>query len=235
MSVDKFGRRFHRFGNGGRGPPGPGFTLTDDGNYTLENKVLKNIGMPTDDFDACNKTFVESVTNNMLTLNPQTKIFDAKGIQISNVNDPLQMNDAATKRFTLQTLDRFVVELSATVIRTRGDGENTVFDAEMKRISRIALPFDKNDAVNKAYVDDLIKLVQNKINAVIQNIPVMIQSKFVRLDQSLQKQSELNESLEQRVKILSTKIETVLELLKKYKNNHTKFPDKTIININSNE
>lgn len=61
MSVDKFGKHISKKEDKNlRGPPGKGFNLTLDGNYDVQNKLIKNLKDPEDIYDAATKNFVES-------------------------------------------------------------------------------------------------------------------------------------------------------------------------------
>ena len=46
-----------------RGPPGPGFKLTQDGNYDIDNKQLKNIRDGTQDADVVSKKYIDDELN----------------------------------------------------------------------------------------------------------------------------------------------------------------------------
>ena len=54
MSVDVFGRTLFRAREVHQGPPGIGFSLTDDGNFDLENHKLCNVASAIDLTDAVN-------------------------------------------------------------------------------------------------------------------------------------------------------------------------------------
>ena len=72
MSVDKFGRYSHRTPprgprgkqgergpSGAQGPPGEGFVKTENGDYTINGKRLKNIQEPQEQKDAATKSYVD--------------------------------------------------------------------------------------------------------------------------------------------------------------------------------
>jgi hypothetical protein len=64
MSVSKFGSVFQKDGklvnfNSLRGPKGNGFKILSDGNFDIENKTLKNVQNPLDDFDVATKLYVD--------------------------------------------------------------------------------------------------------------------------------------------------------------------------------
>ena len=62
MSVDKFGRYSAKKGRtASRGPPGVGFVLTADGDYSIQHKCLKNVKTPNDPDDATTKAYVDDL------------------------------------------------------------------------------------------------------------------------------------------------------------------------------
>ena len=76
---------------GDRGPPGIGFKLTDDGNYDIENKRLKNVAAPINLDDAINLGTAET---NFLKLDGTTHMtadLDLRGNKIINPSE-INMN-----------------------------------------------------------------------------------------------------------------------------------------------
>lgn len=57
--IDKFGRA-QSFQEAVRGPPGPGFVLTENLDYSLENKRLVNVATPIDANDAVTRHWTET-------------------------------------------------------------------------------------------------------------------------------------------------------------------------------
>lgn len=57
-TIDKFGRQNGVKKRFARGPPGIGFKLTDDGQYDMEMKKLRNVGEPQKPNDAANQEYV---------------------------------------------------------------------------------------------------------------------------------------------------------------------------------
>lgn len=60
MSVDKFGR-YSRKSKSARGPPGIGFVVTTEGDFSMQHKRLKNLSSPKDPNDATTKTYVDNL------------------------------------------------------------------------------------------------------------------------------------------------------------------------------
>ena len=68
MSVDKFGR-YRGKGTPVRGRPGVGFVLTAEGDYSIQNKRLKNVASPNDPADVATKVYVDKLhTDNLREL-----------------------------------------------------------------------------------------------------------------------------------------------------------------------
>ena len=65
MNVDVFGRALNKNKGVSRGPPGIGFSLTDSGDFDIQNKRLCNIGDAKVDSDAVNLGIVNRDLNDM--------------------------------------------------------------------------------------------------------------------------------------------------------------------------
>lgn len=132
MSIDKFGR--HGVSTS-TGKPSIGILLTEDGNYDMSNKIIKNVGEPKSSNDVVTRKYLESVT---LTKEINTNQFNAKQSLIRNLLPPLMPGDAVTK----------------------GYGDNTYltknlhghYNVNFKRIMNMRLPIEDTDAVSKEYV-----------------------------------------------------------------------------------
>lgn len=82
MPVDKFGRFSHRppprgprGERGIAGPPGDGFLKTENGDFDINWKHLKNISEPLDDSDAATKKYVDIRIQQIKTI-PENEIRD---------------------------------------------------------------------------------------------------------------------------------------------------------------
>ena len=91
MSVDKFGRTSAE--EGSRGPPGEGFSLTDDGNYDIQGKALRNVASPVQLSDAVN---LEFINNNAMYA--KGNVFSADGRIVENVGRAVNETDAINKK-----------------------------------------------------------------------------------------------------------------------------------------
>ena len=135
---------WYPFGNldnetGPMGPPGNGFKLTDDGNYDMENKILKNCIDPVDDQDVTTRAYVlHHIEESRLKLKNQI------------IKD---------------SFEKYVDETSKKIkdLETKSlNHDGTKFDAQSKKIINAANPQDKMDVANKNYVDKKIKINDKK-------------------------------------------------------------------------
>ncbi|GBM76989.1 hypothetical protein AVEN_9210-1 [Araneus ventricosus] len=155
MNWYRFGVSRKEIKKGPRGSPGIGFKLTDDGNYDMEKKKLKNVDEPVDISDVSAKSYVNLIKNGLksdivelqkrILIHSEHGDFDAKGKIIGNVKDPLNNLNVVNKQF----FERNALTLSQT---------NTIpseefYDLEGIPLKNLSNPQDKNDAVHKQYVD----------------------------------------------------------------------------------
>ena len=71
-----------------KGLPGVGFKLTDDGDYDIQNKKLRNVASPQTNNDASTKSYVDSEVSKTLKLdgsNAMTGVLNMDNIRIENV------------------------------------------------------------------------------------------------------------------------------------------------------
>ena len=135
MSVDKFGRTSAE--EGSRGPPGEGFSLTEDGNYDIQGKALRNVASPAQRGDAVNLDFIN---NN--TISAKGNTFSAGGKVIENVGRPVNETDAINKKYYFDFIPISRVGY---------------WDFFNKRLVRVNDPVDPQDVVNKRFMDELLK------------------------------------------------------------------------------
>src|SRR5436190_7317458 len=138
MSVNKFG---HYSGGAKalRGPKGDGFSLTDDGDYDMQNKLLRNVADPLNDKDAVNFEFLK---NNTIPKGEGFSLtddgnYDMQNKLLRNVANPLKDKDAVNLKFLN----------SNTIVKT-----DKGFDAGGVKIINIARPEADYDVVNRRYL-----------------------------------------------------------------------------------
>ena len=73
--VDKFGATSDSLGSDMiiRGRPGIGFKLTEDGDFDLGNKRLRNIAIPVEETDAISKKYYDHELTNVICSNHKRK------------------------------------------------------------------------------------------------------------------------------------------------------------------
>ena len=127
------------------GPPGIGFKLTDEGDYDMENKILKNASGPVDDQDLITKSYFKAKIEEVLKLLYENtiqlvvgKAYDAKNKRIGNVGDPRDDKNVVNKRYFEQNCVFLI---------------NEKFSAKNKIITNVSEPENDKDAVNKKYLD----------------------------------------------------------------------------------
>ena len=67
-----------RFLRGIQGSPGVGFSLTQDGNYDMTHKKLKNVGEGVESSDAITKHQLETAINSKINTSPSLNIMSKK-------------------------------------------------------------------------------------------------------------------------------------------------------------
>lgn len=139
MSIDKFGR-YHPYsryrGSGaGEGSPGIGITLTDYGDFNIENKRLTNVADPKDDADCVNK-------RSALTLDDNDS-FNARNKRIIALADPMAKHDAVNLQYYLATK----------------------YNCDSNSLTNVANPKLDTDATNKKYVTDKVDVLKADITS----------------------------------------------------------------------
>lgn len=140
MSIDKFGRILKNEENSGVSLPtqhsGVGLSVTTDGDFSAQQKRIKDILTPVDPKDAVNVEYVTRKTNSCMKL----KIggyFDARKSYIRNVKDPVENDDAVTKQY-LQSLIPIKLQDS--------------YSLGNLKLQDVAFPTNPGDGVNLAYI-----------------------------------------------------------------------------------
>ena len=103
---------------GQRGPPGPGFKLTSDGNYDIDNKKLTNVMTPTTDADAATKKYIDDHVTNVHQTGylkkdgsvAMTGDLNVGGHKITNVATPTTQTGATTKKYVDDGLNSKVAQ-----------------------------------------------------------------------------------------------------------------------------
>ena len=134
---------------GQRGPPGPGFKLTSDGNYDIDNKKLTNVMTPTTDADAATKKYIDDHVTNVHQTGylkkdgsvAMTGDLNVGGHKITNLATPTTQTGATTKKYVDDGLNSKVAQ-----------SQVMAGDAEVGKLVKY-LP-DKGIITPKLYVPD---------------------------------------------------------------------------------
>lgn len=142
MSVDKFG---HHSTSSKlkviRGPPGEGFSLTEDGNYNIHNKRLCNVSDPKSPLDAVNKSHLDK----RLIINSENSL-SFNGYRLTETGQPINEQDAVNLKYMKEN----------TLILDK-DG----FNANDNFIRGIKIPEEQSHVANKTYVDNKLPIFEN--------------------------------------------------------------------------
>ena len=82
-----------------RGLPGVGFKLTDDGNYDIENKKLRNVAEPQSNSDATTKKYIDNNFIKKDGSNQMTGNLNIGDNQVKNLKAPTAKDGACTKKY----------------------------------------------------------------------------------------------------------------------------------------
>ena len=111
MSVNKFGQY-----SGGakalRGPKGEGFSLTDDGHYDMQNKLLRNVARPEADLDAVNRKYLA-----IHTPYPTNSFWDFKDRRLVRVKEPRDLTDGVNKKYMEDCINNKIDPLTADIVK----------------------------------------------------------------------------------------------------------------------
>ena len=135
------------------GLPGVGFKLTDDGDYDIDNKKLRNVADPQSNSDASTKKYVDQIKTNI------TKKFSDylkkdgtdKMTSLLNMDDRRIKNVGAGRHGTSDALTHLQLEafyFDLNVDDGKIETQNPI-DMKNKKISNLAEGTDNNDAVNR--------------------------------------------------------------------------------------
>ena len=142
-----------------RGLPGVGFKLTDDGDYNIQNKKLRNVALPQLNNDASTKSYVDLEVSKTLKLdgsNAMTGALNMNNIRIQNIG-PGRHNTADA--LTHLQLEAFYFDLNTD----SGNIEvQNPIDMKNERILGVKDPILHSDASNKFYVDSSLNFKADK-------------------------------------------------------------------------
>ena len=147
---------------GGRGPPGIGFKLTDDGNYDMQDKKIVNIGTATGLNDVVDFKFVRNTFVNkrfpLVSCN-----LDMQSNRITSLATPVSQKDAVNKEYG----DTHYLKLDGTTHMTgdldlRGNKIISPGEINMNRKLIKDLDTDENDDLSAVNMITLKNKIQPK-------------------------------------------------------------------------
>jgi len=161
MAWFPFGELYDDLKEGPPGPPGAGFRLTDDGNYDMENKLLKNVKDPDEIQDAANKIYVDNkmvqLDENIITAINEFGVENSKILKRledehskdkKDVDNSILILTNGVENVASQT-GKMLKELDEKTLQLT----NGHYQANGKRIINIADPHGDKHAVNKRYLE----------------------------------------------------------------------------------
>ena len=129
-----------------KGLPGVGFKLTDDGDYDIQNKKLRNVASPQTNDDATTKSYVDTEVDKTLKLDGSNKmlgVLDMDNRRIENVAPARHGFSDAVSSLHLHT---FFFDLNTNDGKI--EAQNPI-DMKNEKISNLAEGTDNSDAITK--------------------------------------------------------------------------------------
>ena len=186
-----------RFLRGIQGSPGVGFSLTQDGNYDMTNKKLKNVGEGVESSNAVTKHQLETAINSKINTSPSLHNYvkkdspevgadlDMKGYAIKNLKlTPTSNSSASSKRYVDQKVASKADKSDLNQYLKLDGSKQMSGNIQMngKRVFGLTnVPAYNGEATNKRYVD-------TKLNDKANNSDL---NDYLKLDGSEQMQGNL--------------------------------------------
>ena len=133
-----------------KGLPGVGFKLTDDGDYDIQNKKLRNVNSPQANTDATTKSYVDSEVSKTLKLDGSSVMVGLLDMGNSRIQNVAPGRHGTTDVLTHLQLEAFYADLNTNT----GNIEiQNPIDMKNQNIMNLADGTLQNDAVNKKQLD----------------------------------------------------------------------------------
>ena len=129
-----------------KGLPGVGFKLTDNGDYDMQNKKLRNVGSPQTNDDATTKSYVDSEVNKTLKLDGSNAMTGALNMDNRRVENIAPARHGYSDAVSSLHLHNYYMDLNTE------DGKIEIqfpFDMKDQKISNLAEGTDNSDAITK--------------------------------------------------------------------------------------
>ena len=139
-----------------KGLPGVGFKLTDDGDYDIQNKKLRNVASPQTNNDAATKSYVD---NKALLVDGSNKMLGVLNMDNRRIENVAPGRHNRADALTHLQLEAFYVNLNTNTGNI--EAQNPI-DMQDQRILGIKDPILHSDASNKFYVDSSLNYKADK-------------------------------------------------------------------------
>lgn len=161
MSVDKFGRHEDfLYRRNVKGPPGEGFSLTAKGHYSMDNKLIRNMGEPKAGKDAVTLHYLQ---RNCL-MKGQSSIIECENRTLRNIHPPTLENDAVSLAY-----------MRTEALMRTSDGN---FDGKNKLLRNLKSPIEDTDAATRSFVESITRSILKEVDEKISRLENII-FKFV--------------------------------------------------------
>ena len=142
-----------------KGLPGVGFKLTDDGDYDIQNKKLRNLDSPQTNDDATTKSYVDKEVSGCLKIDGSNAMTGALNMDNRRVENIAPARHGQSDAVSSLHLHSFYFELNTNDGKI--EAQNPI-DMKNKRISGVQDPILHSDASNKFYVDSSLNFKADK-------------------------------------------------------------------------
>ena len=129
-----------------KGLPGVGFKLTDDGDYDMQNKKLRNVGSPQTNNDATTKSYVDTEVNKTLKLDGSNAMTGALNMDNRRVENLAPARHGYSDAVSSLHLNTFFFVLNTNDGKI--EAQNPI-DMKNEKISNLAEGTDNSDAITK--------------------------------------------------------------------------------------
>ena len=139
-----------------KGLPGVGFKLTDDGDYDIQNKKLRNVASPQTNNDATTKSYVD---NKALLVDGSNKMLGALNMDNRRVENLAPARHGFSDAVSSLHLNTFFFDLNTNDGKI--EAQNPI-DMKNQKILGVKDPILHSDASNKFYVDSSLNFKADK-------------------------------------------------------------------------
>ena len=129
-----------------KGLPNVGFKLTDDGDYDIQNKKLRNVASPQTNNDATTKSYVDTEVDKTLKLNGSNKMLGVLNMDNRRIENVTPARHGFSDAVSSLHLHTFFFDLNTNDGKI--EAQNPI-DMKNQKISNLAEGTDNSDAITK--------------------------------------------------------------------------------------